>query len=164
MSGDRRLLAIDLPKFRALLGSGEEAFCAKVLRTIPQAAARLAVDADLLKEWKRGVTGLVLGDAGEALSNRQPFEETDRTVAGPGLSLAFASLLAAFAQEEPGGPLPPGLALREDLRQRPLFGLDSDGSRVRWGALDRRELEGFASGLDLVSLSGAGAIVSASQK
>jgi hypothetical protein len=161
-----QLHAIDLPQFRAMLGSGEEAFCAKVLRTIPDAAARrgLAGETDLVKEWKRGVTGLVLGDAGEALSGRLPFDRTDLTRAGAGLSLAFASILEGFAREGLGGTLPVTAHVREELLGRPLFWLDSDGSRVRWGALGRNELKDLAShpliapirdaGLDLLSLSG----------
>jgi hypothetical protein len=158
------LYAIDLERFRALLGSGEEAFCAKVLRTIPDAAARLnlAGDADLVKEWKRGVTGLVLGDAGEALSSRQPFDATVTQASG-GLSLAFASILKGFAREGLGGPLPMAARLPKELVHRPLFGLESDGRRVRWGALGRSELGDLATlpliapiraaGLDLVSVT-----------
>ncbi len=159
------LHAIDLEGFRAMLGSGEEAFCARVLRTIPDLAARrkLAGDADLVKEWKRGVTGFVLGDAGEALATREPFDKAATRVSA-GLSLAFASILAGFAREGLGGVGTPVEVLPAELLQRPLFGLESDGSRVRWGALRRDALNPFvahpliapvgAAQLDLVCLSG----------
>jgi hypothetical protein len=166
MSPVIHLHAIDLAGFRVMLGSGEEAFCAKVLRTIPDSAARrkLAGDADLVKEWKRGVTGLVLGEAGEKLSARMPFERTNLTQAGPGLSLAFASVLEGFGREGLVGTLPLSPAFCEELVRRPLFGLEPDGSRVRWGALSRDEVKTLPShpaitpvslaGLDLIGLSG----------
>ena len=165
MSLTINLYGIDLAGFRAMLGSGEEAFCAKVLRTIPDLAARreLAGDADLVKEWKRGVTSLVLGAEGEALSARQPFDPAVTRSSG-GLTLAFASILRGFAQEGLGGPVLMAAGLREELVQRPLFGLESDGRRVYWGGLGREELKEFvshpvigpirAAGLDVVSLGG----------
>jgi hypothetical protein len=149
-----------------MLGSGEEAFCARVLRTIPEAAGRrgLAGRADLVKEWKRGVTGLVLGEPGELLSAHEPFGEAELTRAGPGLSLAFASVLEAFAEEGLGGSLPITDRLPGKLVLRPLFGLEPDGTLVRWGALRREELQILAAqplfapirdrGLELVGLSG----------
>src|SRR5258708_38871932 len=105
-----RVLAVDLAEFRAMLGSGEEKVGAKVLKRPPGAAENLS----LLQEWKRGVTGFVLGDAGERLAGRLPFETTELSKAGLGESLAFASILAAFAQEGVGGVLP----LSKDLRDR----------------------------------------------
>src|SRR4029078_6040841 len=125
-----RVYAVDLERFRAMLGSGEEAFCAKVLRGIPDAAERrgLAKNPELVKEWKRAVTGLVLGAAGEAISSRLPFEKVDR--AGPALSLAFASLLEGFSPEGLEGTLPITGSLRPELLQRPLFGLEADGELV----------------------------------
>src|SRR5436190_11131040 len=107
------VLAVDLVQFRAMLGSGEEKFCAKILRTIPPLAER----SNLVKEWKRAVTSLVLGEAGEALAAREPFAAAVAK-ADPGLSLAFASLLEGFAAS--GG--------RADgtLTDRPLFGLEAD--------------------------------------
>jgi hypothetical protein len=161
-----RVYALDLAQLRSLLGSGEEAFCAKVLRTIPEAAGRrgLAAQSDLVMAWKRGVAGLVLGDAGEALSAREPFGTSDLPKAGPGLSLAFASIVEGFATEGLGGCLPISARLPEPLVHRPLFGLEPDGALVRWGALRREALEALAAdpliaavrdrGLDLVSLSG----------
>jgi hypothetical protein len=162
-----RVHALDLAALRSLLGSGEEAFCAKVLRTIPEAAQRrgLAAEAELMKDWKRAVTGLVLGGPGEALSGREPFGEAVGTKAGPGLSLAFSSIVEAFAREGLGGSLEVSGAVSEVLVDRPLFGLEPDGTLVRWGALGRDEFRGLAPhslidaiqarGMDLVSLSGA---------
>lgn len=161
-----RIHAVDLTGFRAMLGSGEEAFCAKVLRGIPGDAERrgLGGNPDLVKAWKRAVTGLVLGAQGEALSARLPFERTDLTLAAPGLALAFASVLEGHAREGLGGtvPLTPGVA--QDLVHRPLFGLAGDGTHARWGALARDELKGLrahplilpiqGADLDLVGLSG----------
>jgi hypothetical protein len=161
-----RVYAVDLVGFRSMLGSGEEAFCAKVLRGIPEAAERrgLAKDPELVKEWKRSVTGLVLGLPGEALSGRLPFEKTDLTLAGPGLALAFASVLEGYAREGLGGPLPLTPQVAEELVHRPLFGLDSDRTHVSWGAMSRHELKSVsahplvmpirAAGVDLVGLSG----------
>ncbi|MBV8878436.1 MAG: hypothetical protein JO332_00595 [Planctomycetaceae bacterium] len=161
-----RLYALDLARFRGMLGSGEEKFCASVLRTVPAAAERrgLASDPDLVKEWKRGISGLVLGDAGEALSLRLPFEKTDLTKAPPAQSLAFASLVEGFAQGGLGGSLPISERIREELLSRPLFGLEPDGRLVRWGGLGRDQLKDLAAhpliapirsrGLDVVSLSG----------
>jgi hypothetical protein len=161
-----RVHGLDLAQLRSMLGSGEEAFCAKVLRTIPEAAGRrgLAAQSDLVKHWKRGVTELVLGDAGEALSAREPFGRSELPRAGPGLSLAFASILEGFAQEGLGGCLPISASLPENLVHRPLFGLEPEGPLVCWGALRREELKDLAThplvapvrarGLDLVSLSG----------
>jgi len=155
-----RVHAFDLFQFRSMLGSGEERFCAKVLKRPPAAAERLA----LLPEWKRGVTGFVLGDAGEALAERLPFEKTDLTKASPGESLAFASILEGFSQEGLGGTLPLSKNLREELVRRPLFGLESDGNQVRWGWMGKADLRELAAhpliapiharGLDIVSLSG----------
>ena len=155
-----RVHAIDLFQFRAMLGSGEERFCAKVLKSPPAAAERLG----LLQEWKRGVTGFVLGDAGEALAERLPFEKTDVTKAGPGQSLAFASILEGFAQEDLGGTLPISKNLRDELRRRPLFGLEAEGVQVCWGWLGKTDLKDLAAhpliapiharGLDVVGLSG----------
>jgi hypothetical protein len=150
-----------------MLGSGEEAFCAKVLRTIPEAAGRMGLDpqADLVKDWKRGVSGLILGAPGEALSAREPLGKPERPRAGPGLSLAFASIVEGFALEGLGGSLEVLAGIPPDLVERPLFGLEPEGTLVRWGALAREELQGLAShplidpirvrGLDLVSLSGS---------
>ena len=144
-----------------MLGSGEERFCAKVLRRIPPAAERLG----MLKEWKRTVTGLVLGEPGEVLSARLPFEKTNPTRATPDLSLAFASLLEGFALEGFGGSLPMSSSLPPDLLHRPLFGLEADGELVRWGGLAKDQVKEvhheplfapiWANGLDVVSLSGS---------
>lgn len=156
-----RVYALSLATFRSMLGSGEERFCAKVLRREPEAARRLG----LRKEWNRGVTGLVLGEPGEALSTRLPFEKNDLTKAVPGLSLAFASVVEGFAREGFGGPLPITEATRPDLLDRPLFGLRADGDLVCWGGLAKdqvRELSQdplfapiWANGLDVISLSGS---------
>lgn len=115
-----KLLAVDLARFRAMLGSGEEKFCAKVLRSVPPLAERL----DLVKEWKRAVTSLVLGEAGEALAAREPFAAAAEK-AGPGLSLAFASILEGYSE--------PATAADGALADGPLFGLEADGELVRWG-------------------------------
>jgi len=161
MAAILRVHAIDLFQFRAMLGSGEERFCARVLKRPPASAEKLG----LLPEWKRGVTGLVLGDPGEALAQRLPFEKTDLTRATPGESLAFASILEGFAQDGLGGTLPLSKNLRDDLVQRPLFGLDPEGSPVRWGWLGKAELRELAAhpliapiharSLDVVTLSGS---------
>ncbi len=127
-----RVLAVDLDRFRSMLGSGEEAFCAKVLRGIPEEAAK---NPELLREWKRAVTVLVLGLPGEALSAKDPFDAGSVTKAGPGLSLAFASLLEGYAEAGLGGVLTGEIP--EQLRRRPLFGLEADGDLVRWGALGK---------------------------
>lgn len=129
------VLAVDLLQLRALLGSGEEKFCAKVLRAVPPAAERLG----LLKEWKRAVTGFVIGDAGAALSERAPFDRATPTRADRATSLAFASILQGFAVEGLGG------VFGGALPQRPLFGLEADGELVRWGGLGNDELDPFAS-------------------
>jgi len=115
-----KLLALDLVAFRAMLGSGEEKFCAKVLRSVPPLAERL----NLVKEWKRAVTSLVLGEAGEALAAREPFAAVVAK-ADPGTSLAVASLLEGFAAS--GGPVD------GTFTDGPLFGLEADGTLVRWG-------------------------------
>jgi len=146
-----------------MLGSGEEAFCARVLRTIPDAAERrgLARNPDLVKDWKRSVSGLVLGAAGEALAANEAFDRSPVAKAGPGQALAFASILEGFAEAGLGGVLPgevPG-----ELRRRPLFGLDSGVDLVRWGALRRNDpspgpallLAILGRGLDAVGLSGS---------
>ena len=161
MAAILRVHAIDLFQFRAMLGSGEERFCAKVLKRPPAAAERLG----LLQEWKRGVTGFVLGDAGEALAQRLPFEKTGLTQATPGEALAFASILEGFAQDGLADTLPLSKNLRDDLVQRPLFGLDSQGSPVLWGWLGKADLRELAThpiiapiharGLDVVTLSGS---------
>jgi hypothetical protein len=158
-----RVYAVDLERFRSMLGSGEEAFCAKVLRAIPNAAERrgLAKSPDLVKDWKRSVSGLVLGASGEALAANEPFDRSSVAKAGPGLALAFASILEGFAEAGLGGVLSgevPG-----ELRRRPLFGLDSDVDLVRWGALRRNDpapspallLAIQGKGLDAVGLSGS---------
>ncbi|HLY76156.1 MAG TPA: hypothetical protein VKU80_18800 [Planctomycetota bacterium] len=162
-----RVHALDLAALRSQLGSGEESFCAKVLRTIPEAAARrgLAAQAELLKDWKRGVTGLVLGGPGEALSGREPFGKAVGTKAGLGLSLAFASIVEAFAREGLGGTVEVSGGIPGVLVDRPLFGLEPDGTLVRWGALGRDEVQDLAPhplidtlrapGIDLVGLSGS---------
>jgi len=64
-----------------------------------------------------------------------------------------------------GGTLPLSKNLRDDLIQRPLFGLDSEGSPVRWGWLGKADLRELAAhpliapihagGLDVVTLSGS---------
>ncbi|HLY10449.1 MAG TPA: hypothetical protein VKW04_14195 [Planctomycetota bacterium] len=156
-----RIFALHLPRFRSMFGSGEEAFCAKVLRRIPEAAQRLG----LRQEWTRGVTGLVLGEPGAALSERLPFETSDLTKATPGFSLAFASVVMGFATEGLGGSLPMSGTLREELLHRPLFGLEPDGDVVRWGGLSKHQLKSlaghpliapiWANGLDVISLSGS---------
>jgi len=157
-----RVYAVDLTGLRAMLGSGEEAFCAKVLRGIPDAAERrgLAKNPELVKEWKRAVTGLVLGLPGEALSGRLPFEKTDLTLAGPGLSLAFASILEGYAVAGLGGAVSDEVP--QALRRHPLFGLEADGDLVRWGAIGRDAKAAppliaaiLAKGLDAVGLSGS---------
>lgn len=162
MESALRVYAVDLERFRAMLGSGEEAFCARVLRAIPDAAERrgLAKTPDLVKDWKRSVSGLVLGAAGEKLAANEPFGKASGEKAGPGLSLAFASILEGFSEAGLGGLLPgevPG-----NLRRRPLFGLESDVDLVRWGALRRDEPtpapalveEIRGRGLDAIGLSG----------
>lgn len=160
MSSPVNVVAVDLLRFRSLLGSGEEAFCAKVLRTIPGAAERLGLgkQPDLVKAWSRGVTGIVLGDAGETLAEGRPLNAT----ADLATSLAFASVLAGFATEGLGGSIP---APPVELLRRPLFGLSSEGTQVRWGWLASVELREVAShpvldgirarGLDAVGLSGS---------
>ena len=115
-----KLLAVDLAQLRAMLGSGEEKFCAKVLRSVPPLAERL----NLVKEWKRAVTSLVLGEAGEALAARDPFAAAVGK-ADPGLSLAFASILEGFAAS--------GEPADGTFSDGPLFGLEADGDLVRWG-------------------------------
>ncbi len=161
MSKMLRIHALHLPKLRALLGSGEEAFCAKVLRRIPEPAERMG----LVKEWKRGVTGLILGDAGEALSARLPFETRPLTRATPALSLALASVVQGFSQEGFGGTVPETPTLGKDLIRRPLFGLEPDGTVVGWGGLAKDQVKElahdplfapiWANGLDVISLSGS---------
>ncbi len=155
-----RVYAVDLNRLRPLLGSGEEAFCAKVLRGIPEAAQLrgLAKDPDLVKEWKRTVTGLVLGAAGDARASCRPFEKSPVTRAGPGLSLAFASVLEGFSEPGLGGLLAGDVPA--ELRQHPLFGLEADGDLVRWGAIGRDAKASepliasiLAKGLDAVGLS-----------
>jgi hypothetical protein len=150
-----RVLAVDLNRFRSMLGSGEEAFCAKALRAIPDGAAK---NPELLREWKRAVTGLVLGLPGEALAAKDPFDTGTVTKATPGLSLAFASLLEGYAEAGLGGEL--SGEVPEELRRRPLFGLEADGDLVRWGALGREStislplIESIrAKGVDAVGLS-----------
>lgn len=125
----------------------------------------LAGQPDLVNAWKRGVTGLVLGEAGEALSAREPFGKSELPKAEPGLSLAFASIVEGFATGGLGGCLPSSAGLPESLVHRPLFGLEPDGILVRWGALSRKELKDLAGhpliaavlahGLDLVGFSGS---------
>jgi hypothetical protein len=150
-----RVLAVDLNRFRLMLGSGEEAFCARVLREIPEEAAK---NPELLQEWKRAVTGFVLGLPGEALSAKDPFDAGSVTKADPGLSLAFASLLEGYSEAGLGGMLTGEIPA--ELRQRPLFGLEADGDLVRWGALGRDANAAqpliaaiLAKGLDAVGLS-----------
>ncbi len=160
MGSELRVYAVDLNRFRLMLGSGEEAFCAKVLRGIPEEAGRrgLAKNPELLKEWKRAVTGLVLGLPGEALSAKDPFDQRSVTKAGPGLSLGFASILEGFSEAGLGGVLTGQIPA--ELRQRPLFGLEADGDLVRWGALRKAATTPhppiasiLAKGLDAVGLS-----------
>ena len=140
-----------------MLGSGEERFCEQVLRSTPPSVESLG----LVKEWKRAVTGLVLGEPGERRSVRQAFATTDLDKADRVLSLAFGSILEGYAAEIfPALSLPPALS---GFFPRPLFGLESDGERVRWGGVDRDVLKGLgagpildpirARGLDLVLLS-----------
>jgi len=144
-----------------MLGSGEERFCAAVLKRVPPAAEARG----LVKEWKRAVTGLVLGAEGERLSSRTPFEQGNLTKADPALSLAFASLVEGFA---PGGlrsTVPVGPQTAGNLLARPLFGLEPDGLLVRWGGLSVDEVKPLraypwiapiaAGGLGILSLSGA---------
>jgi hypothetical protein len=161
MGPSLRLYALPLAQLRSLLGSGEEKFCAQVLRRVPAAAERRG----LIKDWNRGVTALVLGDAGESMSQRLPFENTNLTKATPALSLAFASVIEAFAEKDLGGSLPISAGLREELLRRPLFGLEPDGELVRWGGLGKDQLQEFgahpligpirARGLDVIGFSGA---------
>ncbi len=161
MSPSLRLYALSLPQLRSLLGSGEEKFCAQVLRRVPPAAERRG----LLKDWNRGVTALVLGDAGEAMSQRLPFDQTDLSKATPALSLAFASVVEACAERDLGGALPVSAGVREELLRRALFGLEPDGELVRWGGLGKDQLKDLAAhpliapirarGLDVIGLSGA---------
>ncbi len=155
-----RVLAVDLNRFRLMLGSGEEAFCARVLRGIPEEAERrgLAKNPERVQEWKRAVTGLVLGAPGEALSAKDPFDQSTVTKAGPGLSLAFASILEGYAEAGLGGAL--SVEIPALLRRRPLFGLEADGDLVRWGALGKDATTPhlliasiLAKGLDAVGLS-----------
>lgn len=157
-----RVYAVDLVGFRSMLGSGEEAFCAKVLRGIPDDAERrgLAKNPDLVKEWKRAVTGLVLGLPGEARAAQEPLGKGDVTKAGPGLSLAFASILEGYAEAGLGGAV--SGEVPEALRRRPLFGLEADGDLVRWGAIGRDAKAVpplvaaiLAKGFDAVGLSGS---------
>ena len=126
-----KILGVDVWGLRKVLGSGEERFCAKVLKSVPAAAEQH----NLVKEWKRGVTTLVLGEVGEQLSALEPFSRAPLTSADPALSLAFASVLEGFAQTAVDGGEPdlgvlPG----------PLFGLISGGPLVRWGGLGRDHL------------------------
>jgi hypothetical protein len=161
MGASLRVLAIDMVQFRSMLGSGEERFCAKVLKSVPPAVDRLG----LLKEWRRDVTGLVLGDPGERMAAFEPFLMGPYQQAGPSLSLAFASLLIGFS--EPGlGGWGSGLGdLAQVLVRRPLFALDADGELVRWGGLRRDLLRLIGphplivpiqvKDLDVVTLSGS---------
>jgi len=157
-----RVYAVDLVGFRSMLGSGEEAFCAKVLRRIPEDAERrgLAKNPELVKEWKRAVTGLVLGIPGEARAAHEPLGMGDVTRAGPGLSLAFASILEGYAEPGLGGAV--SEEVPEALRRHPLFGLEADGDLVRWGAIGRDAKAAppliaaiLGKGLDAVGLSGS---------
>jgi len=144
-----------------MLGSGEEKFCAQVLRRVSPAAERRG----LVKDWNRGVTALILGDAGEAMSQRLPFDKTVLTKAAPALSLAFASVIEAFAEKDLGGSLPVSDGLLAELARRPLFGLEPDGDLVRWGGRGKAELKDLgaypliaairAKDLDVIGLSGS---------
>lgn len=156
-----RLHAVDLDRFRAMLGSGEERFCAAVLKRVPPAAEKRG----LVKEWKRAVTGLVLGVEGERLSSRSPFERSDPTRADPALSLAFASLVEGFAPEGLRRSLAAGPQIPGELLARPLFGMEPDGVLVRWGGLNADEVKPLRAhprvapialpGLGILSLSGS---------
>jgi len=144
-----------------MLGSGEEKFCARVLKDVPSAVERLG----LLKEWRREVTGLVLGEPGERLASHEPFVLGPHEQAGPGRSLAVASLLIGFSEPGLGGWGQGVESLAQVLYRRPLFALDADGVLVRWGGLPRDLLKSIkphplltpiqAKGLDVVTLSGS---------
>jgi hypothetical protein len=136
-----RLHAVDLEKFRAVLGSGEERFCAKVLKALPAAAEKRG----LRNEWKRAVTGLILGDQGAELSSRPLFGSKDLTKADPALSLAFASVVEGFALPGLGGTVEIAPGFCDELLARPLFGLEPDGVLVRWGGLDPKEVRSVSS-------------------
>ena len=144
-----------------MLGSGEERFCAKVLKSVPAAVDRLG----LLKEWRRDITGLVLGEPGERMAAHEPFLMGPHEQAGPSLSLAFASLLIGFSNPDFGGRDSGVGDLAQVLVRCPLFALDGDGELVRWGGLRRDLLPRIrphpliapiqAKGLDVVTLSGS---------
>lgn len=152
MASFLRVHRIDFAQVRAALGSGEEALCTRVLRTIPQAGA------DLIKDWKRGVTALLLGDRGELLSGRDPLISSEIERPGPALSLAFASVLQELVQDPPGVRAflerPEGGGFWASLRRqhpalfsRPLFGLESGHESIRWGGWGRADVAALASSL-----------------
>jgi hypothetical protein len=160
MTSVLRIHAVDLDQFRSMLGSGEERFCAAVLKRVPPAAEKF----DLVKEWKRAVTGLVLGAEGERLSSRGPFEIRDLRKTDRAMSLAFASLVEGIAPEGLRSRVPVGPQVADGLVARPLFGLEPDGALVRWGGLSADEVKPLRAhpwitpiaeqGLGILSLSG----------
>jgi hypothetical protein len=162
--------SIDLARVKSALGSGEEKLCAKILKSIPEEAeGRGMKDGDDdVKEWKRGVAALLLGELGETMSEREPFGAAKIVKSGRGLSLAFTSVLQALAQESGEDSLQhSGVDLfwkkflhqyvdrivgtelnpHRKLFSRPLFGLESDDENALWGGLSRNEVAAFAAKL-----------------
>jgi hypothetical protein len=120
---------VDLFRVKAALGSGEEKFCAAILKTLPK-------DAPELKAWTRAVCLLLLGAEGEALSARDPFDDRELTDPDPDQAAALRFILLAMAVA------PAVLVQRNELRliRRPLFGWNPPVGGRSWGALSRTEL------------------------
>jgi hypothetical protein len=153
--------AIDYPRVKGALGSGDEKFCASILRSGGPEGRDLAPDR--LKEWTRGVTALVLGELGQSMSERDALSGNDVAKCGEGLALAFTSLLEhltqgpwgvetslqhsgadffweKFMKKYLGRVLGKARNPQRHFLSRPLFGLESDHPDVLWGGLDRKEL------------------------
>jgi hypothetical protein len=167
--------SIDLQRVKAALGSGDDAFCAKVLKSIPEEAESRGMDDDEkdVAEWERGVRAIVLGTLGEAMSGAEPLPKKAAAQMKQPLALAYSSVLQALAQEVGSGEdslqqsgfdlfwktfmgkyltkavgkaLNPG----EKLFSRPLFGVESSFENALWGALDRGELAALDDALPTI--------------
>lgn len=164
--------SIDLARVRSALGSGEEKFCARLLKSVPAEAEGRGMkpDSDDVREWKRGITALLLGELGETMSGREPFGRTEVVKTGRALSLAFSSVLQALSQgpeevetsirhsgvelfwnkflhRHVDGIAGQGANPHRNLFSRPLFGIESGCEDALWGGLSRDEVAAFAAAL-----------------
>ncbi|MBI3855125.1 MAG: hypothetical protein HY293_05485 [Planctomycetes bacterium] len=154
MASFLELRGMDLARVRAVLGSGDEKFCAALLKDLPAEAQLrgLSDGSDEVRDWKRGVTALLLGQQGQSMSEREPLGGGDVVRAGPGLSLAFSLILRRLSPGAGGCRIAlDGAAGRrglEALLSRPLFGLESEGGGACWGAWSRAEIASGAALLE----------------